>query len=141
MSGGRNCVRRSDHLWVVLRKLVTVTVTLLVLAACGGSDSPDSTATPVGAAGERIAREAGCASCHGGSFQGGVGPGWVGLAGSEVELSDGTTMVADEAYLFESIRDPAARIVAGFSVQMPRNALTDDEIDEIVAFIGSLPDE
>jgi len=50
-------------------------------------------------------------------------------------------MVADEAYLFESIRDPAARIVAGFSVQMPRNALTDDEVDEIVAFIGSLAEE
>jgi len=65
----------------------------------------------------------------------------VGLAGSDVELSDGTTVVADGEYLFESIRDPAARIVAGFSVQMPRNALTDEEIDEIVAFIGSLADE
>jgi len=65
----------------------------------------------------------------------------VGLSGSEVELSDGTTVVADEAYLFESIRDPAARIVDGYSVQMPRNSLTDDEIDEIVAFIGSLADE
>jgi cytochrome c oxidase subunit 2 len=65
----------------------------------------------------------------------------VGLAGSDVELSDGTTVVADGEYLFESIRDPAARIVTGFSVQMPRNALTDEEIDEIVAFIGSLADE
>ena len=141
MSGGGNRVRRSDHLWIVLRKLVTVTVTALVVAACGGSDSPGSTASPVGAAGERIARQAGCASCHGGSFQGGFGPGWVGLAGSDVELSDGTTVVADGEYLFESIRDPAARIVTGFSVQMPRNALTDEEIDEIVAFIGSLADE
>jgi len=128
-------------LYVVLRRFATVTVTALVLAACGGSDATISTASPVGAAGEQIARQAGCASCHGGSFQGGVGPGWVGLAGSEVELSDGTTVVADGAYLFESIRDPAARIVAGYSVQMPRNALTDDEIDEIVAFIGSLADE
>ena len=34
---------------------------------------------------------------------------------SDVELSDGTTVVADGEYLFESIRDPAARIVTGFS--------------------------
>lgn len=65
----------------------------------------------------------------------------MGLAGSDVELSDGTTVVADGAYLFESIRDPVAQIVAGYSVQMPRNALTDEEIDAIVAFIGSLADE
>ncbi len=50
-------------------------------------------------------------------------------------------MVADRAYLFESIRDPAARIVDGYSVQMPLNSLTDNEIDEIVAFIESLADE
>ena len=89
-------------------------------------------------AGEALAREAGCASCHGGSFQGGIGPGWVGLAGSDVELSDGSVVVADDGYLFESIRDPGAKLVAGFSVQMPRNTLSDAEIDEIVAFIRSL---
>lgn len=114
---------------------------MLVLVACGGSNAPGSTASAVGDAGEQTARQAGCASCHGGSFQGGVGPGWVGLAGSEVELSNGTTVVADRAYLFESIRDPAARIVDGYSVQMPLNSLTDNEIDEIVAFIESLADE
>jgi cytochrome c oxidase subunit 2 len=119
---------------------VTVTVTVFALAACGGSDAPGSKDSPVGAAGEQIARQVGCASCHGGSFEGSVGPGWVGLAGSEVELRDGTTVVADGVYLFESIRDPAAQVVAGYGVQMPRNALTDDEIDEIVAFIGSLAD-
>ena len=67
-----------------------------------------------------------------------MGPGWVGLAGSEVELSDGSFVVADDRYLFESIRDPGAKVVADFSVQMPRNSLSDAEIDEIVAFIRSL---
>jgi cytochrome c oxidase subunit 2 len=115
-------------------------VVALMTAACGSDTTPGSSSESAAGAGEQIVREAGCASCHGGSFQGGVGPKWVDLAGSEVVLSDGSTVVADDAYLFESIRDPAARVVAGYSVQMPQNSLTDDEIDEIVAFIRSLAD-
>ena len=111
---------------------------IVVLAGCGGDSSGAPPATSASGSGEALARSAGCASCHGGSFQGGVGPGWVGLAGSEVELSDGSVVIADDGYLFESIRDPGAKVVAGFSVQMPRNTLSDAEIDEIVAFIRSL---
>lgn len=77
-------------------------------------------------------------SCHGSRGQGGVGPPWTGLAGSTVRLSDGSTVVADDAYLAESIRDPAARRVSGYSVQMPRNNLDAAQISSVVAYIDSL---
>ena len=124
----------------MFRTFVVVSTVAVLLAACG-SDESSSTGTGSGSdRGAAIAQNAGCASCHGGSFQGGVGPSWVGLAGSEVELTDGSTVVADDAYLFESIRDPSAKVVAGFGVQMPRNSLSDEEIGEIVAYIRSLSD-
>jgi len=117
---------------------VAVLLVIVVLAGCGGDSSEVPAASAVSGSGEALARDAGCVSCHGGSFQGGVGPGWVGLAGSEVELSDGPVVIADNSYLFESIRDPGAKVVAGFSVLMPQNSLSDAEIDEIVTFIRSL---
>ena len=88
--------------------------------------------------GRQVAVAAGCSSCHGSDFAGGIGPSWVGLAGSDVALDDGSTVVADADYLFESIRDPSAKRVAGFGVAMPSSDLTDDEISEIVDYITSL---
>ncbi|MGD9794244.1 MAG: cytochrome c family protein [Acidimicrobiia bacterium] len=80
----------------------------------------------------------GCAACHGATGQGGVGPSFVGLAGSDVTLSDGSVVIADDPYLLESIRTPGAKRVAGFGIEMPSITLTDDELAEIVAYIRSL---
>ncbi len=90
--------------------------------------------------GEDLARSRGCAGCHGQDFSGGAGPTWVGLAGSEVELSDGGVVVADTAYLVRAIADPGAESVADYTLRMPANSLTDDEIADIVAFIEGLAD-
>ena len=49
--------------------------------------------------------------CSGSS---GVGPALDGVAGSQVQLSDGTTVPADAAYLTKSIDDPDAQVVKGF---------------------------
>jgi len=50
-------------------------------------------------------------------------------------LVDGTTVVVDDAYLIESIKSPAAKVAAGFSVPMPANQLTDREINLVLAYI------
>lgn len=129
---------------------VAVTAVLTVLAAACGSDEPAASGgeAPGGAAGdaaaaavqrgEEISRTRGCAGCHGQDFDGGAGPSWVGLAGSEVVLADGSTLVADEAYLVRSIAEPSADLLEGYSLQMPANNLSDAEIDDVVAFITSL---
>ena len=90
--------------------------------------------------GEQLARSTGCAGCHGQDFGGGAGPSLVGLAGAEVPLADGTTVVADTAYLIRSIADPGAELVADYNLRMPANNLSDAEIADIVAYIETLAD-
>ncbi len=113
-----------------------MTTTRLIGALCAAAlvagCSTDAALSPEAARGFQIAQGNGCLACH---EAGRVGPAWSGLADSEVVLEDGSTVVADEAYLRRSIRDPGADIVAGYTVTMPQNALTDDEIDAVIAFI------
>jgi cytochrome c oxidase subunit 2 len=112
-----------------------LTAVLAVAASCGGTDDALSEA---GARGKRTAAANGCAGCHGADGQGGVGPTWRGLAGSEVTLVDGTTIVADDAYLVRSIEEPGADLVADYALQMPRNRLGEQDVADIVAYIKDL---
>jgi cytochrome c oxidase subunit II len=106
-------------------------------AATSGSVVPGEASASNG---EALARTKGCAGCHGQDFKGGVGPGWVGLAGSTVNLADGTTVVADDVYLTAAIKNPSAQTTDGYNLKMPPNNLTDAEVADIVAFIGTLGD-
>lgn len=106
----------------------------LALAACGG----ESDLSEVAQRGKETALSNGCASCHGANGQGGVGPTWVDLAGSDVELEDGSTVVADDAYLIRSILDPSAEDVAGFTLAMPVNGLSEAQAADVVAYIKEL---
>ena len=141
-------------------------ITLLIASAaasCGAGDEPDGgeavagttagtdsstivgSSLPAGGAdatnGEQLARSAGCAGCHGSDFGGGAGPSWIGLAGSERPLADGTVVVADPAYLVRAIADPSAEVIAEYTLRMPANGLSDAEIADVVAFIETLVDE
>ncbi|MCO6449848.1 MAG: cytochrome c oxidase subunit II [Caldilineales bacterium] len=93
------------------------------------------------AQGQQIAQSAGCTACH--SVDGSVlvGPSWQGLFGKTENLEDGSSVTVDEAYLHESIVDPAAKIVAGFANVMPNNygdTLTEAEIGYLIEYIKSL---
>lgn len=93
--------------------------------------------TPEGK-GEALVSANGCAACHSINGAAGVGPTWFGLAGSQVELEDGTTVTADDAYLTESIKNPTAKVVKGFAPVMPVYPFTDEEIANLVAYIKTL---
>ncbi len=110
-------------------------MSILLLGACGAGD-PDL--PPAAAEGRQVARDNGCAACHGRNGEGGVGPAWQGLMGSEVELDDGTTVTADRDYLVRSITDPGADIVADYKVRMPDNDLTTTEIDAVIAYLEEI---
>jgi len=69
--------------------------------------------------GERAAAELGCLRCHSVDGAPHIGPTWVGLYGARRQFNDGTNLVADEAYLTESMMDPARHIVAGYLPFMP----------------------
>jgi cytochrome c oxidase subunit 2 len=69
--------------------------------------------------GERVAAEQGCLRCHTLDGTPHIGPTWAGLYGAEVPLEGGGTVVADEAYLTESIMDPKVKIHRGYPAVMP----------------------
>lgn len=102
--------------------------------------------TPITAGeGKRLADLMGCAACHSadGSTLGKVGPTWKGLAGSRVKFTDGSSAVADDTYLRESIQNPSVKIVKDFDKSdagMPsyEGILTDAQIQALIAYIRSL---
>lgn len=95
-------------------------------------------ATPEGR-GQALVTASGCAACHSINGAAGIGPTWFGLFGSQVPISGDGTVTADEAYIHESIKAPQAKIVAGFENQlMPNYGFTDDQINDIVAYIKTL---
>ncbi len=109
----------------------------------GGVTEPSGPASA--ARGKTISISYGCIACHStdGSTEGKAGPSWAALHGSRREFIDGKSKVADDAYLRESILDPAARVLKGYNpkdVGMPsyRGILNDQDIESVVMFIKSL---
>jgi cytochrome c oxidase subunit 2 len=92
------------------------------------------------AAGQQLFQTLGCASCHGASGEGGRGPSLVGVFNSQVQLTNGQTIKADEGYIRESILTPQAKIVAGFGPIMPtfQGQINEEQIVQLLAFVKSL---
>lgn len=109
------------------------------LMACAGSDGDGSPTLSDGAGrGRRVAASNGCSACHGSDGEDRVASSWEGLYGSQVVLVDGARVVADDDYLTRAIAEPGAEIAAGYTLKMPTNGLSDDEIADVVAYIREL---
>jgi cytochrome c oxidase subunit 2 len=84
----------------------------------------------------------GCAGCHlgGGTVR---APSLAGLYGSPVPLSDGSTVIADDRYIRDSIMQPKSQVVASYEPIMPsfRNVIREDDLVRLVAYIHSLAAE
>ena len=100
-------------------------------------EAAELSATPEGH-GQLLVQNNVCGACHSINGSAGIGPTWLGLFGRNEEMEDGTIIVVDEAYLHESIKTPKAKIVKGFPPTMPVFPLTDEEIDDIIAYIKTL---
>lgn len=90
------------------------------------------------AQGQALAQSRGCVACHSVDGSTRVGPSWKSLYGKQEILADGSAVLADEAYLARSIREPQAQVVKGFPPIMPPTALSDQEVAALVAYIQSL---
>jgi cytochrome c oxidase subunit 2 len=90
--------------------------------------------------GERVAADLGCLRCHSIDGTPHIGPTWTGLYGSKRDFSNGPPVIADEAYLTESMMDPMAKIVAGYQPVMPtyQGHMEPAEAAAIVEFIKTL---
>jgi cytochrome c oxidase subunit 2 len=100
--------------------------------AGGGSDSP-------AAQGEKLFQSLGCATCHRTDTQG-RGPVLTGVFGKPQQMQDGQEVVADEAYIRESIVNPAAKVVVGFQPIMPayQGQVNEEQLLQLIAYIRSL---
>jgi cytochrome c oxidase subunit 2 len=90
--------------------------------------------------GRRLAASEGCLKCHTVDGSPHIGPTWLDLYRRVTPLEDGTTVIADEAYLTESMMDPRAKQVKGFPLTMPSYAgkLGAPETAALVEYIKSL---
>jgi cytochrome c oxidase subunit 2 len=89
--------------------------------------------------GEALFRALGCSGCHGANAAVHA-PNLAGLYGKPVPLSDGSTTVADERYLHDSILQPHKEIAAGYAPIMPSFAgrIGEDDVFDLNAYIRSL---
>ncbi|MBA3639160.1 MAG: cytochrome c oxidase subunit II [Acidobacteria bacterium] len=101
----------------------------------GGGAASES---PV-AQGEKLFSDLSCNTCHMADSQG-RGPMLTNLFNKRVELQNGQTVVADEAYLRESIVNPQAKIVAGFQPIMPtfQGLVSEEQLLQLISYVKSL---
>lgn len=96
--------------------------------------------TPV-ALGQRLFAELKCDTCHRADGAG-RGPSLARLLGRTVTLRDGRTLIADEAYVRESILNPKAKLVTGYEPVMPtfEGQLSESQLLGIIAYLTTLED-
>ncbi len=91
------------------------------------------------AQGAELFRQFGCGGCHGNGAAVRAPP-LEGIYGKRVPLADGTTQIADDRYLRDSMLQPRAQIVAGYEPLMPsfEGTISEDELIKIIAYLKSL---
>jgi cytochrome c oxidase subunit 2 len=89
-------------------------------------------------AGHKLFEDLACSNCHKSDGSGRC-PTLVGVFGRNVQLTGGGTVKADEAYIRESILQPAAKVVAGYQPIMPtfQGLVTEEGILQLIEYIKS----
>jgi YHS domain-containing protein/mono/diheme cytochrome c family protein len=108
-----------------------------LLADAGKLMGSAPTATANGHSGGELFSSLGCAGCHGNPQ---LAPPLAGLLGSHVMLERGDSVEANDDYVRESIRAPAAKCVAGYPNSMPAygSMLSSAQVDALVGYVRSL---
>jgi mono/diheme cytochrome c family protein len=112
-------------------------------AAASPTNADDKAACPgiaLAPGGEGLYASLGCQGCHSIDGSKSSGPTFKGLAGSMVQLTNGQTVTADDAYLLESILDPDKLIVKGYqpgvmSAVIKKGQVPQDQAKQLVDFI------
>ena len=65
---------------------------------------------------------------------------WSYQSGSKVQLDNGQTVIADDAYVRESILSPTAKIVAGYTPIMPtfQGLVSEEQLLTLIEYVKSL---
>lgn len=91
--------------------------------------------------GERVLADKGCLSCHTLDGTPHIGPTFAGVFGRTETMSDGSSIVVDEAYFTQSMMDPLAHVVAGYVPVMPsyQGRIDPAETAAIIEFVRTIP--
>ena len=95
--------------------------------------------SPLADEGGMLFRELGCSGCHGNGSKVRAPP-LEGVYGKPVPLSDGTSVIADDKYIRDSILLPRSQIVASYEPLMPsfEGKVSEDQLLRLVIYIKSL---
>src|SRR6185437_195003 len=98
-----------------------------------------STQLSMAARGAGVFRRSGCGGCHGADSTVHA-PSLSGVYGRPVHLADGSTVMADERYLHDSIVLPNKQVVAGYPAVMPSFAgqLNEEDLLALIAYLKSI---
>lgn len=90
-------------------------------------------------AGEALFHKFACNTCHLPTGRG-RGPSLVGIMGRKVILEGGASLVADEAYIRQSILKPKSQIVQGYEPIMPvfQGQLDEEQVLQLISYLKSL---
>ena len=89
--------------------------------------------------GERLFASLGCNACHNGMATA-RGPNLAGVYNSKIPLADGSLVLADEAFLRDSILNPSQHSVAGYAPIMPtyQGQVSEDALIDLVEYLKQL---
>jgi cytochrome c551/c552 len=97
---------------------------------------------PSPAQGMELFQKKGCVACHAtdSKTEGKIGPPMKDLVGSVRHFVDGSTAIADEVYIRQSIVAPGEKVVKGFQPVMPSflKILAENEVESIILYVKSL---
>jgi cytochrome c oxidase subunit II len=95
---------------------------------------------PLAELGRQLYTQQGCLGCHSLNGSQMIGPTFQGLYGAQRNFTDGTSAIADEDYIRESIYQPNAKIVVGYSPVMIsyQGILNDQQVNALIEFIKEL---
>jgi len=89
--------------------------------------------------GERLFASMGCNACHSGNAAA-RGPSLAGVYGSKLQLTDGSQVQVNEAYLRDAILNPSEHVTAGYAPIMPtyQGQISEDGLIDLVEFIKNM---
>lgn len=88
--------------------------------------------------GQTVSTDQGCIACHTLDGSPGIGPTWLGMFGRTETLVDGSTVVVDDEYFRDSIRNPEKQLVAGYPNVMLRYFLEEEDLEALLEFARQL---
>jgi cytochrome c oxidase subunit II len=89
--------------------------------------------------GERLFASMGCNACHSGSAAA-RGPNLAGVYGAKLQLTSGSQVLVNDAYLRDAILNPSQHVTAGYAPIMPtyQGQVSEDGLIDLVEYIKNM---